>query len=162
MDNVKQVRSLISIFLMRKSKIRICCGCKGGVEVGGGVGKRLKGGDGERSSAPLDVTWSPKFLLYFYFIISLSVSLVYVGKTGSPLHLHSGTRERRKRELKTSSFLSRASFQGCVLFCSHPHHFCSYPRSCFLFIWLLLAVMLSAKSLGILLLKEQNERLVIG
>lgn len=107
MDNVKQVRSLISIFLMRKSKIRICCGCKGGVEVGGGVGKRLKGGDGERSSAPLDVTWSPKFLLYFYFIISLSVSLVYVGKTGSPLHLHSGTRERRKRELKTSSFLSR-------------------------------------------------------
>ena len=60
----------------------------------------------EREATLLEVIWSLRFLLYFDFTILLSVPLVCIVKTGSPLYLHSGTRERKKK-LKKNSFLSR-------------------------------------------------------
>ena len=139
---------------MRKSKIRICCGCKGGVEVGGGGGKEAEGRAWRGKLCPLRSPGVPSS----FCILTLSSLWVFPLSKLAHHYIYTLAQGKGGR----GSWRQVASFQGCVLFCSHPHHFCSYPRSCFLFIWLLLAVMLSAKSLGILLLKEQNERLVIG
>lgn len=87
-----------------------------------------------------------------FYIFTLSSLKVFPLSTQSKVAhrcIYTQATEGRKK-LKTNSFLS-----GLCPLLSHSHHFCSYPRGCFLFTQLL-AVMHSAESLGILLLKEKK------
>lgn len=109
----------------------------------------------EKEALPLEVIQSPKSFMILLDRL-LSVSLVCIAETGSSLlpHCAAGKGGRRQRQI--------ASFQGYVLFCLCFTPFLLTSRRLFLFTWLLLAVMLSAKPLGSLLLKAQNARLDIS
>ena len=90
-----------------------------------------------------------------FYVFTLSFLKVFPLSIQSKVAHHciyTQAKEKRKK-LKTNSFLSRL-----YPLLSHSHHFCSYPRGCFL-LTQLLAVMHSAESVGILLLKEWNKRL---
>lgn len=111
---------------------------------GGGCRKGI-----DRDALLVEVIQRSKFLLCFYFITPLNVSLVCIDKTGLLLYWH----KEKEEEVEDK----RLPFKA-VYFSAHiSHHFGSHFGGCYLLTWFLLAGIHSVKYLGVLLLKAEWE-----